>query len=661
MRYIILVILFVVTLYAEQSKSKHILLLNSYNQSMSWVQNITKSVYDVLEPDKNNYIIHIENMDTKRIYNPSYLKQLKAIYTNKYKNIKFDLILSSDNNAFDFLRSNRNDIFGKVPVSFSGVNFFKDSDLSGYELYTGITEEFDVLGTLNLAMKLKPNTKEIFIINDYLKTGVAWRKTIQERLKGFDKNVKITYSKNDSISNLQDTLKNLSSDTIVLLGAYFKDKDGTFFTYEKIGEILSANSKVPVFCLLEFNLNKGVLGGNVIGGYYQGEAMSKIAKKILDGVPVSSIPVQKTGATKTIFDYIELEKYNINIQDLPSNTLVINKPLSYFNKHKFIILTSFAIISLLMIIIVILLLNIKQKKISQEKLKQSKNVIKNLNITLEDKIHKRTQQLENSNEELQTSLTHLKLTQNKLIESEKMASLGGLVAGVAHEINTPIGIGLTGITYLLEITQKIKKEYNQDQITEEAFKEYLIQCEELSTTISSNLFKTAQLVKSFKQVAVDRDSEEKREFNLADYMHEVIASLNSIIKKANVSINIQCDEGISLNSYPGAYSQLLSNLISNSIEHGFKNKNQGVITINITSESDLLTIIYTDDGIGITKENKAKIFDPFYTTNRFKGGKGLGLNIIYNIVTSNLNGNIECACEQDIGAKFIIILPLELN
>jgi len=660
MKYLILIILLIVNLYPAESKGKHILLLNSYNQSMSWVQNITKSVYDVLEPDKNNYIIHIENMDTKRIYSPTYLKQLKKIYMNKYKDIQFDLILSSDNNAFDFLRANRNDIFGKVPVSFSGVNFFKDSDLNGHEKYTGITEEFDVVGTLNIALKLRPNTKEIFIINDYLKTGIAWRKTIKERLVDFNEDIKISYSKNDTIANLQKKLDSLSSDTIVLLGAYFKDKDGAFFTYEKIGEILSLHSKVPVFCLLEFNLNKGVLGGNVIGGYYQGEAMSKIAKKILDGVPVGSISVQKTGATKTIFDYIELEKYNINLENLPSNALIINEPISYFAKHKFIILTSIAIISLLMVIIIILLLNIKQKKSSQEKLKQSKDEIHDLNKTLEDKIHKRTQELENSNEELQTSLSHLKQTQNKLIESEKMASLGGLVAGVAHEINTPIGIGLTGITYLLEITQNIKKQYNEDEITEEAFKDYLMQSEDLSSTISSNLFKTAQLVKSFKQVAVDRDREEKREFNLSDYIKEVISSLNNIIKKANVKINILCDEGIALNSYPGAYSQLITNLISNSIEHGFKNKDSGNIVINVKCDGNLLSIIYTDDGIGISEQNKAKIFDPFYTTNRFKGGKGLGLNIIYNIVTSNLKGNIECACDEDIGAKFIITLPLEL-
>jgi len=659
MKSMILIILLLSTLYSNEAK--HILLLNSYNQSMSWVQNITKSVYDVLKPDKNNYIVHIENMDTKRIYNQKYLKQLKQIYTNKYKDIKFDLILSSDNNAFDFLRNNRNDIFGKVPVSFSGVNFFKDSDLDGYVKYTGITEEFDVIGTLNLALKLKPNTKEIFIINDYLKTGIAWRKTIEERLVNFNKDIKITYSKNDTIANLQKKLNSLSSDTIVLLGVYFKDKEGTYFTYEKIGEVLSIHSKVPVFCLLEFNLNKGVLGGNVIGGYYQGEAMSKIAKKILDGVPIDSIPVQKTGATKSVFDYVELEKYDISMSDLPLDSLIINEPLSYFNKHKFVILSSLAIISLLVVIIIILLLNIKEKKISQKKLKQSKYEIRDLNKTLEEKILKRTKELETSNEELHTSLSHLKQTQNKLIESEKMASLGGLVAGVAHEINTPIGIGLTGITYLLEITKNIKKEYNQDLITEEAFKDYLIQCEDLSETISSNLFKTAQLVKSFKQVAVDRDSEEKREFNLSDYIKEVISSLNNIIKKANVEIIIECDEGISILSYPGAYSQLITNLISNSIEHGFKDKDSGVVCIKVSREINSLSLIYTDDGIGISEENKVKIFDPFYTTNRFKGGKGLGLNIIYNIVISNLKGNIECACEKDKGAKFIISLPIELT
>jgi len=332
---IVLLIIIPFLLFSKELTPKHILLLNSYNQTMTWVQDITKAVHDILKPQENNLIIHIENMDTKRIYTTEHLNQLKNTYKHKYKNIDLSLILSSDNNALEFLKKNRDELFGNIPVVFSGINFFKDSDLYGYENYTGITEEFDLLGTLRTAIKLKPYTKEVFIINDYLTSGIAWKKTMQEQLKYFNDELKITYSSESSIEELKTQLSTLSKDTIVILGVYFKDKDGTYFTYEKIGEILSAHSSVPVFALLEFNLNKGVVGGNVIGGYYQGEGMSKIAQQVLKGKDVLNIPVQKMGNIESIYNYAELKKHNLDVTKLPKTPLLFkNQKMMFFTRKK---------------------------------------------------------------------------------------------------------------------------------------------------------------------------------------------------------------------------------------------------------------------------------------------------------------------------------------
>ena len=330
----ILLVFLPLFLYSNVLEPKHILLLNSYNQSMNWVQDITTAVHDTLKPDENNLVIHIENMDTKRIYTKEYLKQLKETYKKKYKNVSFELILSSDNNALDFLKENRNELFGNVPVSFSGINFFKSEDLVGYRNYTGITEDLAALETLKTAIKLNPNTKEVFIINDYMKTGIASKKAIQEELKRFNKTIKIRYSENKTVQELRNELMSLSSDSIVLLGVYFKDKNGDYFTYEKIANMLTSHSKVPVFSLLKFNINQDVIGGNVVSGYYQGTVMSQIAKKILSGVAVSEIPIQRTDSTKAIYNYVGLEKYNFDINKLPKNSLIINKPK---NNSKFTI------------------------------------------------------------------------------------------------------------------------------------------------------------------------------------------------------------------------------------------------------------------------------------------------------------------------------------
>ena len=370
---------------------KHILVLHSYNKSMSWVTNIDKAIDDTLKPSQNNYIIHTEYMDTKRIFNKEYLENIKSLYKQKYKNIKFDLILSSDNNAFDFLRENRDELFGDVPTSFCGVNFFKDSDLDGLTNYTGATEEFDARATIDIALKLLPKTKNIFVINDYLTTGRAWEKSIKVQLKAINKN--ITYAKKSSIEELQQKLKSLPKDTIVLLGVYFKDKNGKYFTYEKIGELISKSSNSPVFCLLEFNLGKGVVGGNVIGGYYQGLAMSNVAKQILNGKKVKDIAVQKKGATKFVFDYNGLVKYNVDLSKLPQDAIILHKPANYYKEHKIVILISISIIILLITIITILLINIKKRKQFEKLLLISQNKISIINSELERKVESRTKDL----------------------------------------------------------------------------------------------------------------------------------------------------------------------------------------------------------------------------------------------------------------------------
>lgn len=299
---------------------------------------------------------------------------------------------------------------------------------------------------------------------------------------------------------------------------------------------------------------------------------------------------------------------------------------------------------------------------TDENIKELKEIINIMMDNLEKEVEIRTaeltrtnEELEDSNEELQTTIHNLKTTQDKLIESEKMASLGGLVAGVAHEINTPVGIGLTGITHLSSLSKRLKKSYMKEDMSREEFEEYLKETNELTSLIEKNLERTSQLVKNFKQIAVDQTNEDKRDFNLKEYTEGILFSLDSIIKKKDVNILIYCDENLNIYSYPGLYSQILTNLIINSYNHGFDNKSEGNIIIDISKKDNKITLIYKDDGKGIKEKNLAQIFDPFFTTNRKAGGTGLGLNIIYNIVTSTLKGSIKCKSQENKGVEFILI------
>ncbi len=406
-RLLFFLLFFTLSLFAQQvdTDKKHILLLHSYNPSMSWERNIDKAVDDVLQPQKNGYILHREYMDTKRVFSPNYLQDLKRLYALKYKNIKFDLILASDNNAFDFLRKNRNTLFGDVPVVFCGVNFFKQSDIIGLDKFTGVAEEFDAKGTLSAALALKPKTKNVYIINDYLTTGKAWTKTIKKELQGSKEH--ITFAPNLSIHALQQELERLSADTIVILGVYFKDKNGQYFTYEKIGKLIAEHSKVPVFCLLRFNIGHGIVGGSVIGGYYQGEAMSKVALKILHGEDANDIPVLRSGATKLIFDYKGLKKYHLSLDKLPKNAHIINRPVSFYEEHKSVIWGALSIITVLIFIIILLLNSVRKRKESEQLLEISQHDIEELNEDLEHKVVQRTEALEASNSEISMILNSI--------------------------------------------------------------------------------------------------------------------------------------------------------------------------------------------------------------------------------------------------------------
>jgi len=282
-----------------------------------------------------------------------------------------------------------------------------------------------------------------------------------------------------------------------------------------------------------------------------------------------------------------------------------------------------------------------------------------INKTLEDKIRDRTEDLEKSNDELEQTISNLIQTQTMLVEAEKMASLGGLVAGVAHELNTPVGNGLMGITHFLQITKKLEKEYANESMSQNDFETYLKTAIDLAQQVNINLSKTALLVKNFKQVSVDQTSEQQRIFNLKLYLEEIVYSLNYMIKKTNLNIRIACSDSIELNSYPGAYSQIFTNLIINSIRHAFEKTEEGHILIKVKQkDKDNLDITYTDNGKGISEKNLPKIFDPFFTTNREEGGTGLGLNIVYNVVTSNLNGSIDCQSVEKEGVTFNIMLPI---
>ncbi|MCG8532226.1 MAG: ATP-binding protein, partial [Desulfovibrionales bacterium] len=287
-------------------------------------------------------------------------------------------------------------------------------------------------------------------------------------------------------------------------------------------------------------------------------------------------------------------------------------------------------------------------------LKNTQAELAALNQELEDRVQQRTAELEKS-------LTNLQEAQQQLVEAEKLASLGSLVAGVAHEINTPLGIGLTSTTYLQERLTKLEKEYKAGSFKRSTLEQFMHVADEGLDATVTNLRRAASLVQSFKQVAVDQTSEVLREFELYSYLGEVLTSLRPRWKRSTHTVELRAEgdaEKTIVTTYPGVIMQIMSNLISNSLVHGFEGIENGVVKIVLKRTNGDVCIDYQDNGKGMTPEQKQRIFEPFFTTKMGSGGSGLGMHIVWNLVTRKLGGLIECHSELSQGARFIITFPI---
>ncbi|NRA69699.1 MAG: sensor histidine kinase [Gammaproteobacteria bacterium] len=274
-----------------------------------------------------------------------------------------------------------------------------------------------------------------------------------------------------------------------------------------------------------------------------------------------------------------------------------------------------------------------------------------------DKLAHQKSELEMSDLELRTSIEQLKQTQNQLVESEKMASLGSLVAGISHEINTPVGIGVTAVSYLSECIEALNKSVDNKSLSHRQMSLFLKNSRESASLLMTNLNKASQLIQSFKDIAVDQTSEAIRDVNLHKYLKEVIISLQPKLKRTQHQIVVNCEDIIIVRCRAGALSQIFTNMILNSLIHAFETTPQGKITFTLTQNEQSICIHYEDNGVGISSENLQQLFEPFFTTKRGQGGSGLGTHILYNIVTQSLKGTITAQSEQNQGLSYHIKFP----
>lgn len=289
-------------------------------------------------------------------------------------------------------------------------------------------------------------------------------------------------------------------------------------------------------------------------------------------------------------------------------------------------------------------------------LEKMRGVLEENFTQLEKRVDERTTELQAVNSALKGTLDRLQQTQDNLIQSEKLAALGSLVAGVAHELNTPIGNGLTVATSLTRACDEIKTRF-QSGLTKSALERFITDMDEGTCLVNRNLEKASELVSSFKQVAMDRTSAQRRKFSINAILQETQLTVSPAFKRTPYIVEMALDEDATMDSYPGPLGQVITNLLNNALIHAFDNLDSGKVLIKTRVKRDGVDLWVTDNGKGIPAENIGKIFDPFFTTKLGEGGNGLGMHIVHNIVTAVLGGNIHVESTVGEGTEFHLFLP----
>ena len=359
-------------LFAYKAPAKKILILHSYHRGLSWTENISSGIESVLREAQAfgmKISIDYEYMDTKRFSTEEYYRRLIELY--KYKKLTYDVIIAADDNALNFLLKNRDDLFGSVPVVFCGVNFFSKKGLKGKKFYTGVVEAFDVKATLDVAIRLHPETSNFIIIGDSTTTSVKDRIAVKKAEPEFrKKNITFTYLTNGDIKEYTRLLQKSEKGTVAIAMHLNRDSRGNFYTFEESFDIYTQNVMIPVYTFWDFYLGRGAMGGMIISGITQGEEAARKALKVLKGYSADDIPVLMESPNTYMFDYRVMEKYDISISDLPKGSVVINSPKSLadlYRENKAVIHGVLAFIIFLVGVIITLTLNIlKRRRIEKE-------------------------------------------------------------------------------------------------------------------------------------------------------------------------------------------------------------------------------------------------------------------------------------------------------
>ena len=752
---------------ADSLERQQILVLASYHAGLSWTDGQLAGLRQALSKSDIPVDLHIEFLDTKRTPpTAAYFAKVSDLLNEKYHQTKIALVVAQDDDALDFALQQR--LPGRrlngIPIVFSGVAGSRAQVLEREPAITGVFDDADISSNIALLSKIQPKLKRIVFIHDQSRTGLAQAGSI-ERLSGEFPQLSFEYLTNRPAKGIQMKLSTLDKNSGVILLTFNRDADNQIFSHEEASRLWAEASPVPILAKEDGMLVPGVLGGIVVSSRLQGQQSAEAVLRILSGTDPKQIAMHG-GETETVFDYTQLQRFDISSDQLPATTNIRNRPLTLRETHpREFWLTTALIISLTLIILLLFfnrqrerrgqsalkaseeryrmllrfspvgivhydnslnltyandrfaeIVNVPRAKLGNINLGQLKDqspipacrdalagnagyyqgeyksthsdstatvsfrtapirgenneimggigiiedvsarvaaetAVRQLNEELEQRVIARTSDLVKANAEIQTAM-------KQLAQSERLASLGSLVAGVAHELNTPLGNARTVASTLHERIKEFSLNIANGQLKRSALERFITDSNEATVMIERNLERSAELVRSFKEIAVDQTSIRRRKFDLAQTIDELLTTLHPSLRRTPHSVRVNIPAGITLDSYPGPLNQIIANLINNSLTHAFSEDDAGEILITGRREGNIAIIEYHDNGAGMNESVSSRAFDPFFTTRLGTGGSGLGLYITRNLTQDILNGTLTFKTAPDQGVHYIFQIPL---
>lgn len=618
---------------AADQDTKRVFVLNSFNRGYTWTDNTLRGVDDAFGTSGLRVDSYVTFMDLKRIHpTPQYFSQLKELIAVGYRGVRFDAVLACDNDALQFIRQYRDELFPGLPVVFSSINDFEEDMLDGRRDITGTAENTDYGGTIRLALTIRPGTKRIVVVTDSTTTGMAHRSAVEKIRPTFPPDLDFMYISlaDMTLNELGDRLSRLGNDSVVLLLQHFVDKTGTAYTVQQTTPLLTARASVPVFVVTDIRVGLGALGGHVVSGYQHGWTAAQMVTKILGGSDISSIPVLLDSPNKYMFDYQVMRRFRVAERNVPRESTLINKPVSALEKYRKEILAALGLFVALCGVLVYLMLEIRRRKRTEAQ-----------RMAAEVQLRALAQELKEKNQEMEEMLY-----------------------AASHDLRSPL-LNVQGFSSILaaaceQVRERLRREDVPDNVRADLEPTLAEEVPSNLRFIGTGVLRLDALISGLLAVSrAGRQEMHPEGVNMVGLMTRVQAAMAFQLQEAGASVAVgalpPCVGDVS------ALIRVFTNLLDNALKYRHPDR---APRLHVSGRVEAGHCIYCveDNGIGIDPRHHADIWRLFYRLDPSgpAKGEGLGLTLVHRVL-NRMRGRAwvesKSGVGMDSGCRFFVELP----